>query len=89
MGTYFCDTSQRRVRLDESIRSIAQLLHLIRSETVRPLLRTLLEILSFPHCRSSNLLGKLRVRSDLVVVGRRLAASLDAIGENVRRRLFV
>jgi hypothetical protein len=56
---------------------------------MRPLLRVVLEILSLPYCLSSDLFGESGVRLNLVVVGERLAACLDAIGEDVRRGLVV
>lgn len=82
-STYPCDTSQWCARLDESIRSIAQLLHLLGSETMCPLLGIVLEVLSCPHGLSSDLLGESRVRLDLIEVGRSLAAGLDAIREDL------
>lgn len=82
--TYPRNTSQRRPRLDKCIRSIAQLLHLLCSETVRPLLRAVLEVFSRPHGLASDLFGESRVRLDLIIVGRSLAAGLDAIGEDLR-----
>jgi hypothetical protein len=64
-------------------------LHLFRGESVCPLLRVVLELLSLPYCLSGDLFGESRVRLDLVVVGECLATGLDAVGEDVRRGLVV
>ena len=89
MKAYPCDASQRCARLDEGIRGIAQLLHFFRRETVCPLLRVVLELLTLPYCLSSDLLGESRIGFYLIEVGISLAAGLDAIREDVRRGLVV
>lgn len=54
-----------------------------------PLLGIVLVVLGFPQRPASDLFGKCIVRLELVVVGWGLAAGLDAIWEDVRRRLVV
>lgn len=82
--TYLADTGKWRARRYESIRGIAQLGDLIFDETVRPLLRSMGEVVGRPSCRACDLLRELIVGLDFVEVWRSLPARLDAVWEDLR-----
>jgi hypothetical protein len=87
--TYLCDARQGCARCHESIGCVAQLLHLLFGEAVCPFLRVVLVILGLPQRPASDLFWESIVRLELIVVGWCLPAGLDAIGEDVRRRLVI
>jgi hypothetical protein len=81
--THLGNAGQRGLGCEEGISSGVQLLHLLRSEGVCPLLGMVAVVLGLPYRRAGDLTGELVEGTDLLVERWVLAGSLQAIGEDV------
>lgn len=77
------DGRQRRAGGEEGVGGPAELGELGVAEAVRPLLRMCGVVVGVPCGRAGDLLGEVLVGTDLVEVGRRLAARLDSVGKDL------